>query len=196
MGAAPERDAAGTRPPARRAGAHRALVLQLLLIVAGSGAFGFALVPLYSVLCKVWDTGSRWYGTQTASAAVVERPVEDRVVTVEFVANVARAGDWEFTPHVTSMRVHPGKLYSTTFFARNLTGGPVVAQAIPSIAPGSVARYFRKTECFCFRPQPFATGEGRDMALRFIVDADLPPDVDRVTLAYSFFDQPQTVAAR
>jgi cytochrome c oxidase assembly protein subunit 11 len=196
MGAEGDSDGVAGRPPARRPGGNRALVLQLLLIVAGSGAFGFALVPLYSVLCKVWDTGSRWYGTQTASAAVVERPVEDRVVTVEFVANIARAGDWEFTPHVTSMRVHPGKLYSTTFFARNLTGGPVVAQAIPSIAPGSVARYFRKTECFCFRPQPFATGEGRDMPLRFIVDADLPPDVDRVTLAYSFFDRPQTVAAR
>jgi cytochrome c oxidase assembly protein subunit 11 len=184
-----------TRPAPPRS-ANRALVLRLVAFTAGSFAFGFALVPLYSVLCKVWDTGSRWYGTQTATAAVIERPVADRIVTVEFIANVPRAGDWEFTPHVTSMKVHPGKLYSTTFYARNLTGGPVVAQAIPSIAPGSVARYFRKTECFCFSPQPFATGEGRDMPLRFIVDADLPPDVDRVTLAYSFFDRPQTVAAR
>jgi cytochrome c oxidase assembly protein subunit 11 len=65
---------------------------------------------------------------------------------------------------------------------------------VPSIAPSSIARYFHKTECFCFRPQPFATGEGREMALRFIIDPELPPDFDRVTLAYSFFDLPQATA--
>jgi cytochrome c oxidase assembly protein subunit 11 len=173
---------------------HRALVGRLVLFTAGSFAFGFALVPLYSVLCKVWDTGSRWYGTQTAQAAVVERPVVDRLVTVEFVANVPRAGDWEFAPRLATMQVHPGKLYETSFWARNLTGAATIAQAVPSIAPGSVARYFHKTECFCFRPQNFAVGEGREMPLRFIVDADLPPEIDRVTLAYSFFDLPQTAA--
>ena len=166
-----------------------------MLFTAGSFALGFALVPLYSVLCKVWDTGSRWYGTQTAQATVVERPVADRLVTVEFVANVPRAGDWEFRPHAATLQVHPGQLYATSFWARNLTGAATVAQAVPSIAPGSVARYFHKTECFCFRPQNFAAGEGRDMPLRFIVDPDLPPEIDRVTLAYSFFDQPQTAAA-
>ncbi|HUO95346.1 MAG TPA: cytochrome c oxidase assembly protein [Steroidobacteraceae bacterium] len=175
---------------------HRALVGRLVLFTAGSFAFGFALVPLYSVLCKVWETGSRWYGTQTPAAAVVERPVVDRLVTVEFLANVPRAGDWEFRPKVATLRVHPGKLYATSFYARNLTGAATIAQAVPSIAPGSMARYFHKTECFCFRPQNFAAGEGRDMPLRFIVDADLPPEVDRVTLAYSFFDLPQAAANR
>jgi cytochrome c oxidase assembly protein subunit 11 len=174
---------------------HGALVGRLLLFTAGSFAFGFALVPLYSVLCKVWDTGNRWYGTQTAEAAVVERPVADRLITVEFVANVPRAGDWEFAPHVTSMRVHPGKLYSATYHARNLIGAPVIAQAVPSIAPNSVARYFKKTECFCFKPQNFARDESREMPIRFIVDPDLPADIDRITLSYSFFDLPRTAAA-
>ncbi len=188
----PEDRGSERRPDRRR---HGPLLARLALFVVGSFAFGFALVPLYSVLCKVWDTGNRWYGTQTAAASVVERPDPDRVVTVEFVAHVPKAGDWEFQPKVATMKVHPGKLYGTSFFARNLTGEAVVAQAVPSIAPSSIARYFRKTECFCFRPQPFATGEGRDMALRFIIDPALPADVDRVTLAYSFFDRPQSVAA-
>jgi cytochrome c oxidase assembly protein subunit 11 len=176
---------------------HRALVGRLLLFTAASFAFGFALVPLYSVLCKVWDTGNRWYGTQTAEATVVERPVADRIVTVEFVANIPHAGDWEFAPHVTTMKVHPGKLYEATYHARNLTGASIVAQAVPSIAPNSIARYFKKTECFCFRPQHFAVDEAREMPIRFIVDPELPPEVDRITLAYSFFDLPQaTVAGR
>ncbi len=195
---APDVPEPSVAPASLRKGAHRPLLVQLALLTLGSFAFGFALVPLYSVLCKVWDTGNRWYGTQTAAAAVIERPDAGRVVTVEFIANVPRAGDWEFRPHVTSMAVHPGQLYETTFWARNLTGGAVVAQAVPSIAPNSIARYFRKTECFCFRPQLFAIGEGRDMTIRFIIDPELPTDFDRVTLAYSFFDLPQakTAAAR
>lgn len=174
---------------------HRPLVGRLLLFTAGSFAFGFALVPLYSVLCKVWDTGNRWYGTQTAQAAVVESPVADRVVTIEFIASIPHAGDWEFSSHVPSMKVHPGKLYAASFHARNLTGHAVVAQAVPSIAPASIARYFKKTECFCFSPQKFATDEAREMPVRFIVDPALPPDIDRITLSYSFFDLPQTAAA-
>ncbi len=173
---------------------HRPLIRRLALFTAGSFAFGFALVPLYSVLCKVWDTGNRWYGTQTAEASVIERPVSDRLVTIEFVASVPHAGDWEFAPRTTSMKVHPGKLYQATFWARNLSTGAVVAQAVPSIAPQTVAKYFHKTECFCFRPQNFAAGEGRELPIRFIVDPELPPDVDRLTLAYSFFDLPQASA--
>ena len=174
---------------------HRGLVARLLLFTAGSFAFGFALVPLYSVLCKVWDTGNRWYGTQTAQASVIEQPDVDRVVTIEFVGNVAHQEDWEFAPTATTMKVHPGKLYEATFHAKNLTGHAVVAQAVPSIAPQTIARYFKKTQCFCFEPQKFAIAESREMPIRFIVDRDLPPDIDRITVSYSFFDLPQAAAS-
>ncbi len=172
---------------------HRALITRLAIFAAGSFLFGFALVPLYSVLCKVWDTGNRWYGTQAKH--VIERPSMDRLVTIEFLSSVPNAGHWEFHSNATEMQVHPGKLYTATFYARNLSGAAVVAQAVPSIAPSSVARYFQKTECFCFSPQRFAVDEGRDMVVRFIVDPDLPVDVDRVTLSYAFFDSPQLAAA-
>lgn len=172
---------------------HWPLVIRLALFTAGSFAFGFALVPLYSVLCKVWDTGNRWYGTQARH--VVERPALDRLVTIEFLSSVPNTGHWDFHSNLAELRVHPGKLYTATFYARNRSGVPVVAQAVPSIAPSSVARYFQKTECFCFRPQRFGVDEGRDMVVRFIVDPDLPADVDRVTLSYAFFDSPQVAAA-
>lgn len=172
---------------------HVPLVTRLAIFAAGSFAFGFALVPLYSVLCKVWDTGNRWYGTQARH--VTERPAMDRVVTIEFLSSVPNAGRWDFSADAPTMQVHPGKLYSTSFYARNRSGVAVVAQAVPSIAPASVARYFQKTECFCFTPQPFAADEGRHMTVRFIVDPDLPADVDRVTLSYAFFDSPRVAAA-
>lgn len=183
---------AAPAPRVRRATVnHRPLLTRLLIFTAGSFVFGFALAPLYDVLCKVWDAGNRWYGTQTAEASVVQRPVTDRLVTIEFIANVPNSGHWEFHPHVATMQVHPGKLYSTTYYAKNRSGEAVVAQAVPSIAPSSEARWFHKTECFCFTPQNFAKDEGREMPVRFIVDPELPDDVDRLTLSYSFFDTPQ-----
>jgi cytochrome c oxidase assembly protein subunit 11 len=188
-GAPPSADATPAAAPAPRR--HGALVSRLVVFAAGSFAFGFALVPLYDVLCKVWDVGNRWYGVQTAEAGVVQRPVEDRLVTVEFIANIPNSGHWDFHPHVATMQVHPGKLYETTYWAKNRSGADVVGHAVPAIAPSSMARYFQKTECFCFTPQNFAKDEGREMPVRFIVDPDLPDDVDRVTLSYSFFDLPQ-----
>ena len=56
-------------------------------------------------------------------------------------------------------------------FARNLTDGDMVGRAVPSIAPGEAAKYFKKTECFCFTAQEFGPGvriEGH--AVRFVVD--------------------------
>jgi cytochrome c oxidase assembly protein subunit 11 len=94
------------------------------------------------------------------------------------------------------MRIHPGKLYDTAFYAKNLTAVASVAQAVPSISPGVAAQYFHKTECFCFSPQRFGVGEGRDMPVRFIVDPGLPSSVDKITLAYTFYDTTQSAAGQ
>ena len=55
------------------------------------------------------------------------------------------------------------------------------------MAPARASGYFSKTECFCFTAQTLAAGEGRDMPVRFIVDPDLPADVNTITLSYTFF---------
>lgn len=174
---------------AGRSRPHRSLVARLALMTLGSFAFGFALVPLYDVFCSVTGFGSR--AALRTPAAVVGVPDETRSVTVEFVANLASHGSFEFRPALAQMQVHPGQLYETTFYARNLTGRDTVAQAVPSVAPGRASAYFRKTECFCFVPQSFAKGEGRDLTVRFSIDPKLPADVDRITLAYVFYGKSQ-----
>jgi cytochrome c oxidase assembly protein subunit 11 len=179
--------AADTRDPGKRKRANLGLAGRLLIMVAGSFAFGYALVPLYSVFCEVTGIGSRDRLLQ-ASAVASSEPDLIRTVVVEFVSSTPGSGEWEFHPNLASMEVHPGKLYETTFHARNLTGREVVGQAVPSISPGRAARYFHKTECFCFTPQHFASGEVKEMPVRFVVDRDLPAGVDRLTLSYSFFD--------
>jgi cytochrome c oxidase assembly protein subunit 11 len=180
--------------PAERKHSNRRLTRSLVIMAGGFFAFGWALVPLYSVYCKVAGVGNAQ--AKEGPTAARESVDPNREVTVEFVADPASVGSFEFRPEAPSMRVHPGKLYDTQFYAKNLTGGPSVAQAVPSIAPTEAAQYFHKTQCFCFTPQHFAVGEGRDMPVRFIVDPSLPPNVDRITLAYTFYDNTQAAASR
>lgn len=170
----------------------RKLTGQLVLLAVGMFGFGFLLVPLYDVFCDITGLGGKTAGT---AAAVVERPDISRTVRVEFVASLGQYAPWEFRPRVAHLEVHPGKLYRTSFFARNLADKALVGHATPSVAPGRAAKYFKKTECFCFTPQPFDGGEERDMVVAFIIDPALPAHIDTVTLSYTFFAD-QTVAQR
>jgi len=174
--------------------ANRSMMLKLLVFAAGSFGFGFALVPLYNVLCSVTGYGDQKKLLEKVSA--IEHPQTSRTVTVEFLTDVASAGEWEFRPVKRTIQVHPGELYTAQFFAHNLTGRESTAQAVPNIAPSEVAAYFHKTECFCFSPQHFASGEGRDMPVRFIIDPALPEHIDIITLAYTFYDESSRVTAR
>jgi cytochrome c oxidase assembly protein subunit 11 len=174
--------------------ADHKLIKALLAMTAGSFAFGWALVPLYDVLCRAAGIGN---AEAKAGKAVVHEAVDpDREVTIEFLAQPASVGSFDFRPTVSSMRIHPGKLYDASFHARNLTARAAVAQAVPSISPGGTAKYFHKTECFCFSPQNFGAGEVRDLPVRFIVDPELPRNVDKLTLAYTVYDATATAAAQ
>jgi cytochrome c oxidase assembly protein subunit 11 len=184
---------------------NRSLTGKLWLFVAGSFAFGFALVPLYRVLCQVSGYGDQKLLTEAvapiAAANAATVPVaagadESRTVTVEFMANLPSVGNWEFRPVQATLQVHPGQLYEANFVARNLTGHDTVAQAVPNIAPGEAASWFHKTQCFCFSPQSFRRDEQRVMPVRFYIDRALPAYVDRVTLSYTFYDTALRVAAR
>jgi cytochrome c oxidase assembly protein subunit 11 len=174
--------------------ANRNMTWKLLAFAAGSFAFGFALVPLYNVLCSV--TG---YGDQSKlrqRVAAIEQPQLDRTVTVEFLTDVASAGTFEFRPVVRTVAVHPGQLFTAKFYAHNVSGRATTAQAVPNIAPSEVAAYFHKTECFCFSPQHFALNEGREMPVRFIIDPALPRHIELITLAYTFYDESARVTRR
>jgi cytochrome c oxidase assembly protein subunit 11 len=164
---------------------NRRLALQLGAMAVAMFGFGYLLVPLYDVFCELVGVGNK--GLVQAATVTVE-PDLTRSVTVEFVANLPDASGWEFRPTVASIQVHPGELAGTAFFARNSGSAARVAQAVPSIAPQLATAHFRKTECFCFTQQRFAAGEGREMAVRFVVDPALPREVEVVTLAYTFFE--------
>ncbi|MEO8463957.1 MAG: cytochrome c oxidase assembly protein [Gammaproteobacteria bacterium] len=163
----------------------RFLPLKLATITLAMFAFGFALVPLYDVFCVLTGLGGK---TANAAAVVVAAPDPDRNVRVEFVASVARGSPWQFEPEVTHIDVHPGQLYETYFRARNLRDRELTGRAVPSIAPGTAAKYFNKTECFCFTSQQFQPLEERELKVAFMVAPQLPDDVDTLSLSYTYFD--------
>jgi cytochrome c oxidase assembly protein subunit 11 len=64
----------------------------------------------------------------------------------------------------------------------------MTAQAIPSLAPSKALDYFHKTECFCFNQQVLEANSSAELALRFIVDPELPDHIGTITLSYTLFD--------
>jgi cytochrome c oxidase assembly protein subunit 11 len=174
--------------------ANRSLLIKLLGFSLGAFGFGYALIPLYDVLCDVTGFGNE---RRLARKSVIDvKPDATRDIVVEFLAELPSAGNWEFRPVLTRMTVHPGQLYTADFIAKNLTGRDTTAQAVPGIAPTKAAPFFHKTECFCFTPQKFKLGEERVLPVRFVIDPAIPGYVDRLTLAYTFYDETTRVVAR
>ena len=116
----------------------------------------------------------------------------NREVTIEFVASPASVGSYRIPARSRLDADSSGKAVRDRILCKEFDLGGLVAQAVPSFSPASAAQYFHKTQCFCFSPQKFAVGEGRDMPVRFIVDPQLPADVDRITLSYTFYDTTQS----
>lgn len=168
---------------------NRRTALKLAGLTLAMFGFGFALVPLYDVFCEI--TGLNGKTGRVEAAALDGQADLSREVTVEFITSVNGSFAIEFEPEVTRMTVHPGGLYEANFFAKNLSDGAMVGQAVPSVAPNTAAAHFNKTECFCFSRQPFGAREKKKMPVRFVVDRDLPPHVRTITLSYTFFDADQ-----
>ena len=154
--------------------------------MVGMFGFGYLLVPLYDVFCDITGLNGK---TANSAVMVVEAPDESRWVTVEFMGSLNQSAPWEFRPTETSMQVRPGKAYLTNFYARSKVERDAVGHAVPSVAPGVAAKYFLKTECFCFEEQAFGPREEKEMPVRFVLDPDLPRHVDVVTLSYTFFEK-------
>lgn len=161
--------------------------IKLVGVAIGMFAFVFVvMVPLYDVLCDALGINGKTSGeAYTSVQAGID---ESREITIQFVATNNDGMPWEFRPDANIMKVHPGAVNDTVFFARNPLPEAMVAQAIPSVAPSRAAQYFHKTECFCFNQQPLDGRATADMPLQFIVDRDLPSDIKTITLSYTIFD--------
>lgn len=172
---------------AARAGSNRRMMGKLALLATLMFGFGWAMIPLYNAICEA--TGLRNLTKRDAGAEAVARNSQvdpSRTITVEFDTNFH--GAFQFKPEVRSIQVHPGELATVEYELINLSGGRTAGQAIPSYAPSNSARHFRKVQCFCFEQQTMEANEVRRFPVVFVIDTDLPANIDRITLSYTYYD--------
>ncbi|NCF80094.1 MAG: cytochrome c oxidase assembly protein [Proteobacteria bacterium] len=164
-------------------GQNRRTVLLLVGVVAGMFAFGFALPPLYSVVCDA--LGIQTITKVSASSAPTTDVAPGRWVTVRLDATVNNNLPWAVSPEVRKFRVRTGEMVQTHFTVKNLSAESIEAQAIPSVVPWEATDHLQKIECFCFNRQQLAAGESKEMPLNFLVSADLPESINTLTLSYT-----------
>ncbi len=166
---------------------NRKLTLKLLMAVVAMFGFGFALVPLYDVMCDTLGINGK---TNTESVLQPQGmvPDESRSIRVEFMAHRNHDMPWSFEPKQAFMQVHPGQVIQTAFLAKNLSDRDIVGQAVPSVSPGLGASYFNKIECFCFNQQPLAGKAQAEMPLIFYIEPDIPDSIHTLTLSYTLYD--------
>ena len=159
---------------------------KLFIVAAMMFGFGYAMIPLYSVLCKVTGINGK-----TVNVAAVPKDLKvdsSRTITVEFTGLASSDLPWDFKPEQNEIKVHPGEVMAVNFVARNNGVVTITGRAIPSVAPNRSARHFKRLESFGYTSQTLAAGETKEMQVRFYVDSKLPKDVDRLTLSFTFFN--------
>ncbi|MBS0359261.1 MAG: cytochrome c oxidase assembly protein [Proteobacteria bacterium] len=163
------------------------LIIKLFLIAVVMFGFGFALVPIYNVMCKALNINGKISGA-TSYDASHQSIDKTREITVEFVATNNANLPWTFHPLKNKIHIHPGEMTRVAFYAKNNADQVMKVQAIPSITPGLAAKYLKKTECFCFTQQTLKPNESMDMPILFHIDPDLPKSINTITLSYTLFD--------
>lgn len=174
-------------PAAGRAKRNRRTAVITLSVVFGMVGASFAAVPLYELFCQV--TG---YGGTTQRVDRESDRIIDRVVKVQFDANIDTALGWTFQPAQRNVTVRLGETAIIDYVAFNGTGQDTVGTAVFNVTPDSVGRYFSKIQCFCFTEQRLAAGESATLPVLFFVDPALADDpildyIDTITLSYTFY---------
>ena len=155
----------------------------------------YAAVPLYQIFCQV--TG---FGGTTQVAAEAPAAVGERVITVRFNADTARAMPWKFRPQQRAITLKVGEQALALYEASNPTDRRIVGTSTFNVTPAKAGAYFNKIECFCFTEQALTPGQSVDMPVSFFVDpaiSDDPnlDDVKTITLSYTFFEVADTIEA-
>ena len=163
------------------------VVGKLLVMVVLMFGFGYAMVPIYKAICEV--TGVNFLTRKppdNAQFAANTQVDTSRKVVIEFDSN--SRGKMQFKPEMGHAEVHPGELFTVVYDLVNTRPTRTSGQAIPSYAPLNSAQYFKKVECFCFDQQTLEPNTTRQFQVVFVIDPDLPKDINTITLSYTYFE--------
>ena len=168
--------------------ANKKTVYRSLIVAVVMFGFGFfALVPLYNLVCEKFGFNGT---TQKVSAktARLYKVDKTRTITVVFDSNVNSALPWKFYPKTPKVDIHPGETKKIFYVAHNNSGRAITGQAIFNVSPPEAARFFKKTECFCFTKQKLEHGETKEMPVVFAIDPRISSTIKIVYLSYTFFN--------
>ena len=162
------------------------IVGKLVVIALIMFGFGYALVPLYEAFCRVTGFGGKTDIIQEAAAQAAV--ADDREVEVSFTSHTHSSLNWEFKPLSSLVDVKIGEIQEATFYVKNHSKEAITGMATFNVTPPKAGFHFKKTECFCFTKQVLQPGEEQEMVVRYMLDSELPKDVQELTLSYTFFD--------
>jgi cytochrome c oxidase assembly protein subunit 11 len=167
-------------------------------IVAGMGVLAFASVPAYRAFCQQFGfAGTPRVDAGRSSQDAYPVQTSDRAVTVRFNADTNGALPWNFHPVQGEITVGLGEESLAFYQATNDSDRPITGTATFNVTPLEAAKYFVKTECFCFTEQTLGAGETVSMPVSFYIDPALSSDpaleaLETVTLSYTFFETSQS----
>ena len=167
----------------------RVTAFSSLLVVFIMVAAAYAAVPLYKLFCQV--TG---FAGTTQKAEFLPNVVSDRIIRVQFDANVGKGLSWNFYPVQREVSVKVGEEGIAFYTAKNLSDKPIKGSAVFNVTPSKAGYYFSKIDCFCFQEQTLAPGEEVKMPVTFFIDPEIIEESDMndlkiITLSYTFFEQ-------
>ncbi|XP_013420450.1 cytochrome c oxidase assembly protein COX11, mitochondrial isoform X2 [Lingula anatina] len=176
----------------------KSVVYYLVGVIFLMLGFGVISVPLFKLFCQQVGLGGQPTRGHDASKLAELEPVEDREITVKFVATVNKALKWKFVPQQTSVQVKPGETALAFFTAKNLTDRPVTGISTYNVLPYQAAVHFNKVQCFCFEEQRLNPQEEVDMPVFFYIDPEYAEDhyvekVNEIILSYTFYESDGSV---
>uniref|UniRef100_A0A0M3IMC2 Cytochrome c oxidase assembly protein COX11, mitochondrial n=1 Tax=Ascaris lumbricoides TaxID=6252 RepID=A0A0M3IMC2_ASCLU len=153
----------------------------------------FAAIPAYRIFCEKTSFGGLTQVAKDFERIANMEKVEDRLIRVQFNADIPSSMRWQFKPLQHEIYVHPGETALAFYTAYNPTDRPIVGISSYNLTPFQAAYYFNKIQCFCFEEQILNPGERVDLPVFFYIDPDYANDpaleyLDSILLSYTFFE--------
>ncbi|KAG8193504.1 hypothetical protein JTE90_003716 [Oedothorax gibbosus] len=157
------------------------------------GGCTYSSVLLYRLYCQTTGKGGQAVLAEAAERVASMTRVKERLITVNFNADVNSKMRWNFMPQQPCVKVSPGETALAFYTARNPTPAPITGVATYNVLPFEAGKYFNKIQCFCFEEQQLNPNEEVDMPVFFYLDPEYAEDprlenVDDIVLSYTFFE--------
>tara|TARA_R110002072_G_scaffold37226_7_gene109175 strand:- start:1787 stop:2452 length:666 start_codon:yes stop_codon:yes gene_type:complete len=170
-----------------KAGKNARMAVILFSVVAAMVGLAFASVPLYRVFSQI--TG---YGGTTRVSDSLPDQISDRVIKVQFNADINARLPWEFKTLQRQILTRVGAPQVAYFRARSLAERTTTGTAVFNVTPERVGQYFNKVRCFCFGEQTLEAGQEAEMEVAYYLDPAILDDpaldtITIITLSYTFY---------